>query len=85
MDKILSLLQYLARFSRPVAHDTWQQPCEHYQISAFRYPWSQATVGQFWYDLSFLPVLIMADATGDISSALQQLYLLNSQVIRDLG
>ena len=42
------------------------------------------SVSQLWYDLSSEPVLIMADAMDDILSALQQLYLINSQVIHDL-
>ena len=45
---------------------------------------SQTSVSQLWYDSSSLPVLIMADATDDISSALQQLSLLNGRVIHDL-
>jgi hypothetical protein len=45
---------------------------------------SQTSVSRLWYDSSSLPVLIMADAKDDISSALQQLYLLDGQAIRDL-
>lgn len=45
---------------------------------------SQASFSRLWYYSSSLPVLIMADAMDDISSALQQIYLLNSEVIRGL-
>ena len=67
---------------------TQQQSYKHYQISKFRHQCrttrSQTSVSRLWYDLSSEPVLIMADAMDDILSALQQLYLINSQVIHDL-
>ena len=62
-------------FVRLLAHDTRRQS------GTTR---SQASVSQLWYDSSSVPVLIMADAMDDILSALQQLYLLDSQAIRDL-
>jgi hypothetical protein len=73
-DKIMTFLQYLNRFSRPVARDTRQQSYEHYRTSAFRHSVTTASVSQLWYDPSSLPVLIIADAKDDILSALQQLY-----------